>query len=151
MLSPISSQCCIKGGGAQEKSTVYVSCHLSVEIYILHLQGHGDSWGARLQMLSHPLGSRWVPCRNSRPGGFWTIWISFPCQRWQYFKRKGKGVLKNSCPGPGGTCSVTWNRGDPSLSRWVWTGERGGLGTLQHTYRVSFLTGAPLKITSFFR
>ena len=40
-------------------------------------QGDGDSWGARLQMLSHPLGSRWVPCCNSRPGGFWTIWTPF--------------------------------------------------------------------------
>ena len=68
-------------------------CHLSVEIYILHLQGDGDSWGARLQMLSHPLGSRWVPCCNSRPGGFWTIWTSFPCQRWKYISNAKQRVF----------------------------------------------------------
>ena len=81
------SQCLlsiVQREAGHSKKPLCMSVVSTVEIYILHLQGHGDSWGARLQMLSHPLGSWWVPCCNSGPGGFWTIWTSFPCQRWKY-------------------------------------------------------------------
>ena len=110
-LTHFFSQNCTEGARAQYKTTVYVSCQWKYISYISKAMVTLGVPGFKCFLIHSGVDEFPAVTRDQVDFGQYEL---LSLSKMKIFQTHNK---KNSCPGPGGTCSVTWNRGDPSLSR----------------------------------